>query len=638
MSTLSRCRWLPACVALAAALGACAQEPGLQEILAESILASNQPEIEAQVFTSSRVPAVRIPSSSDEWEEIAAETRRRVLDEVVFRGEARAWRDARTRVEWLDTIAGGPGYQIKKLRYEAVPGLWIPALLYEPENLDAKTPVVINVNGHDRTSGKAVDYKQLRCINLAKRGLLALNLEWVGMGQLDTPGFSHDKINQLDLLGTSGIALHYLAQSRAIDLMLEHPNADPERVAVTGLSGGGWQTIFISSLDTRVAIANPVAGYSSFVTRAQFPATDLGDSEQTPSDLATIADYTHLTALRAPRPTLITNNAHDTCCFQAAHALGPLLRTARPVFELYGRADNLRHHVNQDPGHNYARDNREAFYRMLRDFFFSGSSEFSVEEINVESELKTAAELDVPLPDGNLDFHSIALALAKEAPRQQERTRPALRAVTKTPRYEVQASAVGMPVAGEVKVTRWRLRMDNDWTVPALEIESGRATGTVIQLADSGKTSAAGDVRAQLSQGRRVIALDPFNLGESEIETKSWLWSLLVAALGERPLGIQAGQIAATARWAQERHGQAVEVHAVGPRTSLSALIAAALEADAISGVRLEGSFGSLAEIIERDLDARQAPELFCFGLLEAFEIEDIQELLAPRPVEMVAP
>ncbi len=638
MLTLSRCRCLLACIALAVAPEAWSQELGLHEILAEPILAPNQPEIEAQVYTSSRVPAVRIPSSKNEWEEIAAETRRRVLDEVVFRGEARAWRDARTRVEWLDPIPGGPGYRIKKLRYEAVPGLWIPALLYEPENLDGKTPVVINVNGHDRESGKAVDYKQLRCINLAKRGLLALNLEWVGMGQLNTPGFSHDKINQLDLLGTSGIALHYLAQSRAIDLMLEHPNADPERVAVTGLSGGGWQTIFISSLDVRVAIANPVAGYSSFVTRAQFPLPDLGDSEQTPSDLATVADYTHLTAMRAPQPTLITNNAHDSCCFRAGHTLGPLLRAARPIFELYDRPDNLRHHVNQDPGHNYARDNREAFYRMLRDFFFSGSSEFSVEETGFEAELKTAAELDVPLPEGNLDFHSIALALAKEAPRRRGGTRTGLRAVTKTPRYDVQASEGGTSIAGEIKAIRWRLRMDNDWTVPAVELESGMASGTVILVADGGRRSAGGETRAQLKQGRRVIALDPFYFGESRIETKDWLWSLLIAALGERPLGIQAGQIAAAARWARERHGQAVEVHAVGPRTSLSALIAAALETDAISGVRLVESFGSLAEIIEHDLGARQAPELFCFGLLQAFEIEDIRALVAPRPVEMDGP
>jgi len=180
--------------------------------------------------------------------------------------------------------------------------------------------------------------------------------------------------------------------------------------------------------------------------------------------------------------------------------------------------------------------------------------------------------------------------------------------------------------------------VDNEWTVPAVEIERGMARETVIQVADGGRASAASVTGAQLGQGRRVIALDPFNFGESRMETKDWLWSLLVAALGERPLGIQAGQIAATARWARDRHGRAVEVHAVGPRTSLSALIAAALEADAISGVRLQGSFGSLAEIIERDLDARQAPELFCFGLLETFEIEDIRALVSPRPMELVSP
>ena len=180
--------------------------------------------------------------------------------------------------------------------------------------------------------------------------------------------------------------------------------------------------------------------------------------------------------------------------------------------------------------------------------------------------------------------------------------------------------------------------MDNEWTVPALEIESGMAGETVILVADEGRASTTGVVAGQLKDGRRVIALDPFNLGESRMETRDWLWSLLIAALGERPLGIQAGQIAATARWTRDRHGLPVEIHAVGPRTSLSALIAAALEADAVSGVRLQGSFSSLAEIIERDLDARQAPELFCFGLLESFELEDIRALVSPRSVETVSP
>ena len=157
--------------------------------------------------------------------------------------------------------------------------------------------------------------------------MLALNLEWLGMGQLQGDGFSHNRMNQLDLCGTSGLAVFYLAMQRGLDILVDHPHADVERVAMAGLSGGGWQTILLSSLDRRVTLANPVAGYSSFKTRVEF-FSDLGDSEQTPTDLAMIADYAHLTALRAPRPTLLTYNAKDECCFLADHALQPLLDAA----------------------------------------------------------------------------------------------------------------------------------------------------------------------------------------------------------------------------------------------------------------------------------------------------------------------
>lgn len=74
---------------------------------------------------------------------------------------------------------------------------------------------------------------------------------------------------------------------------------------------------------------------------------------------------------------------------------------------------------------------------------------------------------------------------------------------------------------------------------------------------------------------------------------------------------------------------------AVGPRTSLIAPLAAAREPKAINGVELSGSFGSLKDIIEENNTAREAPELFCFGLLEHF---DIQHLTAPRPVTFTEP
>src|SRR5262249_61652823 len=98
------------------------------------------------------------------------------------------------------------------------PAVWCPAPLSEPDPLSVKFAVVPNVNGHDR-NGKAAPYKQLRCINLAKRGILALNLEWLGMGQLRGDGYGHGRMNLLDLCGTSGLAVFYLNMQRGLDVL-----------------------------------------------------------------------------------------------------------------------------------------------------------------------------------------------------------------------------------------------------------------------------------------------------------------------------------------------------------------------------------------------------------------------------------
>src|SRR5262245_44593300 len=258
------------------------------------------------------------------------------------------------------------------------------------------------------------------------------------MGQLKTEGFSHTRSNQMDLVGTNGVVLHYLSQKRGLDILLAHPNADPSRVAVTGLSGGGWQTILISSLDPRVGIATPVAGYSSFVTRAQFPDQDLGDSEQTPVDLASIADYTTLTAMRAPRATMISNNAYDNCCFRGDYANTPLIWSARPYYALYDAANKLRAHINFDPGHNYGQENREAFYRFVRDNFYDGDETvFSEKEVPSEEDVRTPEQLYIQLPADNLDFHKLALKMSEGLPRKTGSS--PLTDVVKAHKYQVSA-------------------------------------------------------------------------------------------------------------------------------------------------------------------------------------------------------
>ena len=186
--------------------------------LAEEIIGVDLALEEVQVFNETRVPDMPRVSTAKEWQTQATAIRNQVLDHVVFRGGAADWRDTQLQVQWGETIEGLPGYRIKKLKFEALPGWWIPALLYEPLEMQGKVPVVLNVNGHART-GKATDYKQLRCINQAKRGMIALNVEWIGMGQFANR-MGHYQMAQLDLCGVAGIAPFYLNMSKGLDVLL----------------------------------------------------------------------------------------------------------------------------------------------------------------------------------------------------------------------------------------------------------------------------------------------------------------------------------------------------------------------------------------------------------------------------------
>ncbi len=70
-----------------------------------------------------------MPDTANEWRDKSEELRREILDRVVFRGVPTEWFEGEPRIVWSDVIETGKGYLIRKLRYEALPGLWIPAQL-----------------------------------------------------------------------------------------------------------------------------------------------------------------------------------------------------------------------------------------------------------------------------------------------------------------------------------------------------------------------------------------------------------------------------------------------------------------------------------------------------------------------------
>ncbi|MBI4600704.1 MAG: acetylxylan esterase [Planctomycetes bacterium] len=623
----------------------------VEAALATPLLERGQADRELEAMVLSRVPRLEAPPSGEEWSLRAADLRRRVLERVVFRGWPRELVERKAQARFVEggTIETGKGYRIRKLHYEPYPGMWLPALVYEPEKVaggaGAKAPAILHVNGHVGAPGKAVDYKQILSANLAKRGMVVLSPEWFSCGELSDPAYWHNGLAWIDLCGRSGVGLFYLALRGGLDVLLEHPAADPERVAVTGLSGGGWQTIVISALDERVKACAPNAGYCGLPERVEHPGS-IGDLEQNPADLLLEADYTHLTAMLVPRPALLIYNRRDDCCFPSALARRSVYDPALPFFRRFAPWAELSFHENANPGdHNYGLDNRQAFYRFLNRLW-AEPREGIDDEIPCPGEVRSTDELRVGIPEGNATFRSIALELARGLPARKAaelereealraRAREALREVLRVP-----AEKVARAEASAANGARgFRLRLERGLTLPASDLGPADAGATIV-LCDGGRKEAAEAVREALKAGRRALAVDLLLLGEARPARLSpWHFTMLLSNVGVRPLAEAAAEVLAVARWARSELGaKDVRVDARGPVAATTALVAAALDggeaAGVLSRVKAAGAPESLKALIEPGSSVERAPQLFPFGLLEAADLPELRALARPGVLE----
>ena len=586
------------------------------------------------------------PATAEQWTAESKRLREHLLKNVVFNGWPQEWVNAPPRFEETGVLAG-KGYRMRKLRYEIVPGFYAAAILYEPENLQGKVPGIVNVNGHVGPPGKAVEYKQKRCIHFARQGMLALNLEWFAFGELRDEENGHWFGAHLDLVGTPHLGLFYLAMRKGLDYLYEHPNADRNRLGVTGLSGGGWQTIVLSALDERVKAAVPVAGYSALAPKLEVRRYgDLGDLEQSATDLMDGQDYTHLTALMAPRPTLIAHNNQDNCCFRAG-IVKPLNYDAiRPIFRLYGKEDLLTWHENDDPGdHNYQLDNRMQAYSFF-------AKRFNVPMIQKEiDDLRSYEELLVGLPQDNLTILGFARKLAKAI------NRPAIPADTnarqswsvaerdrlkKVLRYKAATIqrpwVIATTKAKGIETKSYLFEMTDGLSANAVWLraigEPDNTPVTVI-LNDKGKSAAGAEVSERVNRGEQVLAVDLLFIGDAWKDASGYSYAQILHGTGDRALGIVAAQLSTITEWIKNRANvRDVRLECTGVRSQAAALAAAALNPTLFSDIVVHQGASSLSYLLEKPVTYREAPELFCLDLYKYFDFDRLTALAAPANVK----
>lgn len=600
-------------------------------------------------------PLPKPPATPTEWTAAADRLRRHLVDDVVFHGWPRQWVDSPPKFEERGVIETGHGYRIRKLRFEILPGFYSSALLYEPEHLDGTMPAILNMSGHDGPLGYSYEFKQKRCISFAKHGILALNLEWFGFGELSKEGNDHSFAAHLDLAGANGVGVFYLEMRRGLDYLYLHPHVDRNRIGVTGLSGGGWQTIVLSSLDERVKASNPVAGFAATTSRVEAKDFgDMGDIEQSATDFLRGSDYPYLVALMAPRPILLTYNGEDDCCFRASLAKPRIFDAIQPFFALYGKADNLNWHENRDPGdHNYQLDNRLADYSFFTKQF--GLPPI-LDEAGIPAELRSYEELVTALPEDNLTILGLARQFGRQITRSpiptavSERAawtsaeRGKLREIVRYQPVELQDTwPTAMTKSRDVQSISYLFQFNNSFNNSLSAngiwlrsiLQSSDTAPVTIVLHDDGRSAAADLVLQRFSRGEQVLALDLMFTGSAWKGKDTFELAQMLGGLGERPLGLQAAQLIRIARWAAQKSGTAkVRVEVSGIRNQGAALVAAALEPELFSEITVGDGMRSFSYLLDKPVTYAQAPELFCLDLYKEFDIDRLEALAAPVTVQ----
>ena len=625
--------------------------PSIIDTLAAPVQLPAVTQYQLEQYLMQRIPALPALSSSQQWTVEEDRLRRHILNDIVFHGWPREWVDAAPHFEEVGVIETGQGYRIRKLRYEIVPGFWSTALLYEPEKISGRMPAILNLIGHE-PEGTAVEYEQKRCINFAKRGMVALNLGWMEFGDLSQPEDAHDYASALDLVGSNAMGLFYLTMKRGLDYLAASPQVDSSRIGATGLSGGGWQTVVLSALDPRIAVSVEVAGIGSRESNLTTPR-DTYEIEEDAPDVMQGFDYPTFIAMRAPRPTLLVHNAVDSCCFRAPLVEPYIYDAVKPFFAAYGAPDNLSWHENLDPGvHNYQRDNRIQAYRFFTAHFHLPVAE---DEIFSDAEIRTPRELAIDLPASNQTILGLAKSLqakherapiptdAKERSAWAQAKRAQLRSVVRYQHVSVtQALRMANSRGMGFRSLSYRFDLSNGLSATGIWFKQNMTPAcepVAIVLDDNGYKAAGKQVFDSLSSGHEVLALDLLFNGASKPEVPdSSDWELLVDSSGDRSLGLEAAQLVSIVHWLHSTCGTAkITIKTNGIRNQVIALVAAAMEPEAFTGLDTEGGMTSLAYLLDKPVPLRSAPDLFCLDLYKDFDIDALSALASPVKIAQIS-
>ncbi len=335
------------------------------------------------------------PSSLDEWTPRKEQVRRQILV------AAGLW-PMPTKTPLNAVIHGKMDcgeYTVEKVYFESAPGFFVTGNLYRPKNIQGKVPGILSAHGHakdarvqlstperaraliaqgaERFENGGLSNQQSRCVQLARMGCVVW--QWDMLGDSDSIQLARELVHgfakqrpemnttenwglfspQAEAHCQNVLGLQLLNSVRGLDFLLSLPEVDPQRIAMTGGSGGGTQTMLLAAIDDRVQLSFPVVMVSTSMQG--------GCTCENASLLRINTGNVEFAALFAPKPQGM-NTANDWTKELATKGFPDLEK----LYALHGKKDNVFLLRGEHFPHNYNAVTRSAFYTFLNKHFQLG--------------------------------------------------------------------------------------------------------------------------------------------------------------------------------------------------------------------------------------------------------------------------
>jgi len=266
-------------------------------------------------------------------------------------------------------------YRIEKVIFESRPQFMVTANLYVPKNRPYPLPGVVGSCGHS-TNGKAAEAYQSFAQGLARQGYVVLIFDPIGQGErIQYLNDDHSKSevgagvgehllggNQQFLIGEFFGAWRAWDGMRALDYLLTREEVDPKHVGITGNSGGGTMTMWLTGLDSRWTMSAASCAVTTF--RRNFDNELPADTEQCPPLALKLGlDHGDFLAALAPKPVVILAAEQD---YFDVRGSTETYHRLKKLWKLFDAEQNLRLFIGPNE-HGYTQPNREAMYGFFNE-------------------------------------------------------------------------------------------------------------------------------------------------------------------------------------------------------------------------------------------------------------------------------